>query len=258
MAKNTLIGINGAAKKANRIYVGVDGKAKKVKRGYIGVNGVAKLFYSGDPVLVYESIVTGLHSIQLSAGKYEITLIGGGGGAAGARSTVVNNHHYAQGGVGGTLQFIATLVADTTIQVSLGAGGTTNATTFSGASTSDIAGTPGGATTISGWANLNASAGGGTAAKIRPTSSSACNRTVGTIGTNSVSGLALREIVIDNPNPCTSSQSTSTGTTRTAVGRVNSNWPADTGRGKSGDHGWNNTTLIKMIGASGYVRIVMM
>lgn len=257
MAKNTLIGTNSIAKKVGKLYVGVDGIAKKIKKGYVGVNGLAKLFYSGDPVLIYESTNIGIHSIQLSAGKYEITLIGGGGGGAGARSTAVNNHHYAQGGVGGTLQFIANLATSANIQIVVGTGGTTNSFTFAGAGSS-ATGTTGGATTITGFANLTASAGGGTAANISSTSSSGCNRNVGVIGTNSVSGLALLEIVIDNPSPCTSSQSTSTGTTRTAVGRVNSNWPDDTVRGKSGDHGWNNTTLINMVGASGYVRIVML
>lgn len=257
MTKNTLIGINNVSKKVGKIYLGVNGIAKKIKKGYIGINGFAKLFYSGDPVLIYENTDAGTHTLDLAAGRYEITLIGGGGGGAGARSTAVNNHHYAQGGVGGTLQFIANLATSANIQIVVGTGGTTNSFTFAGAGSS-ATGITGGATTITGFTNLTASAGGGTAANISSTSSSGCNRNVGVIGMNILSGSALQEILINNPNACVSGQSTSTGTTRTATGRINSNWSNNTSEGKSGDHGWNNTTMMNMVGSSGYVRIVML
>jgi hypothetical protein len=257
MARNTLIGINGIAKKADKIYIGVGELAKKAKRGYIGINGFAKLFYTGDPILIYENSTAGTYAITLAAGKYEITLIGGGGGGAGMRSSSVSNHHYAQGGVGGTLQFIANLATTANLQIVVGAGGSTASGTFSGAG-SATTGTAGGASTITGFLNLAASAGGGKAGSIAPTSSSATNRTPGAIGTNSVGGIALLEALIDNPDPCTSLQGTSTGTSRTPTGRVNSNWPTDTSRGKSGDSGWNNTSFLSMMGAAGYVRIVML
>lgn len=257
MSKNTLIGIGGTAKKVPTIYVGIGGTAKKIKKGYIGVGGLAKLFYSGDPVLIYENTDAGTYSVALAKGKYEITLIGGGGGGAGARSSAVNNHHYAQGGVGGTLQFIANLATASTIQIVVGAGGTTSSGTFASAGSS-WTGTNGGATTISGFPNLSASAGGGTGANIASTSTSGCNRNVGIMGTNSLSGSALVETLLNNPNAVTSLQSTSTGTTRTAVGRANLNWEENTNEGKSGDHGWNNTTMINMIGAAGFVRVRML
>lgn len=38
------VGINGKARKADRIYVGVNGKARQVVKGYIGVNGKARKF----------------------------------------------------------------------------------------------------------------------------------------------------------------------------------------------------------------------
>jgi hypothetical protein len=45
MNKRAFIGIEGLARKVNRIYVGVNGKARKVAKGYIGVNGKARLFW---------------------------------------------------------------------------------------------------------------------------------------------------------------------------------------------------------------------
>ena len=74
MAKNTLIGVSSTAKKVTKIYVGVSNLAKKVKKGYIGVGGVAKLFYTGDPVLIFETQTAGSTTLSLSAGTYEITL----------------------------------------------------------------------------------------------------------------------------------------------------------------------------------------
>ena len=258
MAKNTLIGIYGTARKVRKIYIGVNGTARQAKKGYIGINGVARLFYSGDPVLIFEQSAAGTYSLALAPGKYEITLIGGGGGASGRRSTAVNNHHYAQGGVGGTLQFTANLTSSATVQIVVGAGGTTNTGTFSSASGGTVSGTAGGATSITGFPNLTASAGGGTAASTRATSTSACTRTVGTIGKNTLSGSAVIATSIDNPNACVSSQSTSTSTQRTPTGRVNDNWPEDNTRGKSGDSGWNGNNFISMVGATGFVRIKML
>jgi hypothetical protein len=257
MAKNTFISVGGTAKRVGKLYVGVGGVAKKVSRGYIGVAGVAKLFFSGEPVVIFESAEAGTYSVNLSAGKYEITIIGAGGGAAGARSSSVNNHHYAQGGVGGTLQFIANLPTASTLAVVVGAGGQTKSGTFSGAGTT-ITGVAGGNSTITGFGSLTIKAGGGTAGQCVSTSSSAMNRTVGVMGTNTISGSPAATITINNPTTIASLQSTSTGTSRTASGCANTNWEEDTTRGKSGDHGWRTTTMINMIGADGFVRIKML
>ena len=104
MGKAAYIGRSSLAHKISKIYVGVSGLARKVKKGYIGINGVARLFYTGDPVLIMEQSVAGTYTQALSAGTYEITLVGGGGGASGRRCTTNNNYFYAQGGVGGTIQ----------------------------------------------------------------------------------------------------------------------------------------------------------
>ena len=258
MAKNTLIGVSSTAKKVTKIYVGVSNLTNKVKKGYIGVDGVAKLFYTGDPVLIFETQTAGTTSLSLSAGTYEITLIGGGGGGVALRSSSTGGKHYAQGGVGGTLQILATLTSAATVSVTCGGYGSSASGTFSSASSGTTTGTNGGASTITGFTNLTASAGGGVAASIRATSTSATNRTVGTIGTVSVSGSALKETLINNPNPCTPSQATSTATNRAVNGRVNDNWPEDNTRGKGGDVGWNGTSFLKGTGATGFVRIRQM
>lgn len=259
MTKNVFIGANNSTKRVCAIYVGTNNGTKKVSRGYVGTNGGAKLFFSGDPVLIFEETNAGTHNITLAAGKYEITLIGGGGGGAVMRSSVVANKHYAQGGVGGTLQFIANLAVQSNITITIGAGGTSKSGTFSGAG-SATAGTAGGATTITGWLNLSASAGGGRAGSIQPTSSSGCNRTPGTIGTNSVGGSALQETRINNPVAITSFQSTANqnSTMRQPSGRLNDNWAENTAEGKSGDGGWSGNNFILMIGATGFVRIRML
>lgn len=258
MAKNTLIGVSSSAKKVSKIYVGVSNLAKKVKKGYIGIDGVARLFYTGDPVLIFESQDAGTTSLSLSAGRYEITLIGGGGGGVGRRSTATDTRHYAQGGVGGTLQIIAVLASAATVSVTVGSAGTSASSTFSSASGGTTTAVAGGASTITGFANLSASAGGGGAASIKATSTSAANRTVGTLGTNTISGSALQETLINNPNACTPSQGSSQTTNRSVNGRVNDNWPEDNTRGKGGDVGWNGTSFLKATGATGFVRIRQM
>lgn len=257
MAKNTLIGISALAKKVNKIYVGVGGTAKKIKKGYIGVGGTAHLFYSGDPVLLYESSTAGSQTMVLTAGKYEITLIGGGGGASGRRSSLTNTHHYAQGGVGGTLQFIANLPTSATVTVTVGGGGNTSNGTFASSGIT-LSGTAGSASTITGFPNLTATAGGGTAGTSTSTSSSACSLTPGKMGTNTLSGSAPSEILINNPTTITSLSATSTGNSRAVAGRPNTNWPEDNTRGKGGDSGWSSANFITMHGAAGFVRIRML
>lgn len=257
MSKNTLISINNALQKAHTAYISIDGVTKKVSRGYIGVDGVAKLFHSGEPVLIFENSVAGTYPVNLAAGKYEITLIGAGGGAAGLRSSRVANYHYAQGGVGGTLQFIASLPVATTIQVVVGTGGATKGGTFadSGVTSTGVNGT---ATTITGFANLTMSAGGGTAGKVNSTSSSATNKVVGTMGATTILGSPPVEILINNPTIIVSLSATTQSTQRRQSGRLNANWPEDQNKGKSGDFGWANTSQILQGGSPGFVRIKML
>ena len=256
MGKAAYIGKSSLAHKITKLYVGVGGYARKVKKGYIGVSGLARVFYTGDPVLIYERSVVGTESVSLAAGTYELTLIGGGGGASGRRCTTNNNYFYAQGGVGGTLQVIAKLTSAATISISLGAGGITNTGTFSSASGGTVSGTAGSATSITGFTNLTISAGGGTAGSTRATSTTACSRTVGVMGTNSVSGTALQSTLMNNPNTITSNQGTgSSSAARTGTGRMNDNWPDDTTRGRSGDCGWSGTAFRTLGGLPGYIRI---
>ena len=256
MGKAAYIGRSSLAYKIGKLYIGIGGVARKVTKGYIGVGGLARQFYSSEPVLIYERSTVGTESVSLAAGTYELTLIGGGGGASGRRCTTNNNYFYAQGGVGGTLQVIAKLTSAATISISLGAGGVTNTGTFSSASGGTVTGTAGSATSITGFTNLTISAGGGTGGSTRATSTTACSRTVGVMGTNSVSGSALQSTVMNNPNTITSNQGTgSSSAARTGTGRMNDNWPDDTTRGRSGDCGWSGTSFRTLGGLPGYIRI---
>lgn len=261
MAKSTLIGINAVAHKASKVYVGVDGTARKVKKGYVGIDGQARLFISGEPVVVFESAEAGTQLLVLSPGTYEITLIGGGGGAAGRRSGVGGNHFYAMGGVGATLQFIAKLATNATVEVTVGAGGATRNNVFSDASAGTLSGVVGGASIITGFPNLTAQANGGNPGTLTATSSTNCTMVAGTIGSNTLSGSAVTAININNPNQCESRTGTgaATSTQRRTSGRTNDNWPEDTTRGRSGDSGWaNKTNFIALAGATGFVRIKML
>ena len=257
MGKNALIGISSLARKIGKLYVGVGGYARKVKKGYIGVGGLARVFYTGDPVLIFESSTIGTYTETLSAGTYEITLIGGGGGASGRKCTTNSTYHYAQGGVGGTIQITAKLTAAATVTIVVGKGGTTGTGSFSSASGGTVSGPAGVASTVTGFTNLTLSAGGGTGASTRATSTTGCTRTVGVIGTNTASGTALLSTLINNPNPCTPSQTSSTAASRTGTGRLNDNWPDDTQRGRSGDFGWRSgtNTMTAVAGQPGYARI---
>lgn len=257
MSKKALIGISSLARKIGKLYVGYGGLAHKVKKGYIGINGLARVFYAGDPVLIYENSAAGTYTLALSAGTYEITLIGGGGGASGRKCTTNTTYHYAQGGVGGTIQVTAKLTAAATITIVVGAGGTTKTGSFSSASGGTVTGTAGGTSSVTNFANLTLSAGGGTPGSTRATSTTGCSRTVGAIGTNTASGTALLSTLINNPNPCTPVQASSTAAARTGTGRLNDNWPDDTQRGRSGDFGWRTGTgaMTAVGGQPGYVRI---
>ncbi|MBO4480905.1 MAG: hypothetical protein J5742_04805 [Alphaproteobacteria bacterium] len=257
MSKNALIGISSLARKIAKLYVGVGGYARKVKKGYIGVGGLARVFYTGDPVLIFEQSTIGTYTQALSAGTYEITLIGGGGGASGRKCTTNSTYHYAQGGVGGTIQITAKLTSAATVTIVVGKGGATATGSFSSASGGTVTGSAGVASTVTGFTNLTLSAGGGTAGSTRATSTTGCTRTVGVIGTNTASGTALLSTLINNPNACTSSQASSTASARTGTGRENDNWPDDPTRGKSGDFGWrtNTNAMTAVAGQPGYARI---
>ena len=255
MGKAAYVGISSLSRKISKLYVGVSGLARKVKKGYIGINGVARVFYTGDPVLIFEQSTAGTYSQTLSAGTYEITLIGGGGGASCQRCSTTGAFHYAQGGVGGTVQVIAKLTSAATVSITVGSGGSTSTSTFSSAESRSISGLAGTASTITGFSDLTLSAASGVVGRTRATSTSACTRTVGSIGAVTVSGTCVQSTPINNPDPCTPSQGSSSVSQRNAVGCPNANWPDDTTRGQGGDCGWVNTTFRIMNGASGYARI---
>lgn len=257
MGKAAYIGRSSLAYKIGKLYIGIGGVARKITKGYIGVGGLAREFYTSEPVLILEQSTAGTYTQALTAGTYEITLIGGGGGASGRKCTTNTTYHYAQGGVGGTIQIKAKLTAAATITIVVGSGGATKMGSFSSASGGTVTGNPGVASTVTGFTNLTLSAGGGTAGSTRATSTTGCTRTPGVIGTNTASGTALISTLINNPNACTAAQASSTAAARTGTGRVNDNWPDDTSRGQSGDFTWRNgtNTMTGVAGKPGYVRI---
>ena len=257
MGKAAYIGRSSLAYKIGKLYIGIGGVARKITKGYIGVGGLARQFYSSEPVLIMEQSTAGTYTQALTAGTYEITLIGGGGGASGRKCTTNSTYHYAQGGVGGTIQIKAQLTAAATITIVVGSGGATKTGTYSSASGGTVTGNAGVASTVTGFTNLTLSAGGGTAGSTRATSTTGCTRTVGVIGTNTASGTALISTLINNPNACTSSQASSTAAARTGTGRANDNWPDNTACGQSGDFSWRNgtSTMTAVSGKPGYVRI---
>ena len=257
MGKAAYIGRSSLAHKIGKLYIGIGGVARKITKGYIGVGGLARQFYTSEPVLIMEQSTAGTYTQALTAGTYEITLIGGGGGASGRKCTTNSTYHYAQGGVGGTIQVKAQLTAAATITIVVGSGGATKTGTYSSASGGTVTGNAGVASTVTGFTNLTLSAGGGTAGSTRATSTTGCTRTVGVIGTNTASGTALQSTLINNPNTCTPSQASSTASARTGVGRDNDNWPDNVDYGRSGDFGWrtNTNAMTAVSGKPGYVRI---
>ena len=50
MSKKAYIGIDGIARKINKMYIGVDGVARRIKKAYIGIGGVARPYWSLEPI----------------------------------------------------------------------------------------------------------------------------------------------------------------------------------------------------------------
>lgn len=102
---------------------------------------------------------------------------------------------------------------------------------------------------------MTAKAGGGGGAKIVSSSSSGSTRTAGAMGTNTISGSSVVEVLINNPTTITGRQSSSTSPSRTPSGCSNTNWPEDTSIGKGGDSGWRSTAFVSMTPGAGLLRI---
>lgn len=227
---------------------------------------LSKKLVTNIPVVVYERKGSTSSQIQeefvLSPGFYEIVCIGGGGGGALARgqSSTSTNRHWACGGVGGTVvvRVFVHRITTTTISIAKSAQGNTGSFTGSGVT---VSGTNGNSSSIVGIDNLTLTAGGGTGAIISSTSAVGANRTAGVIGSNTVSGSAIKDIRNNNNIRITSGDgvlvaSGNAGQTSMNVVYANNiNWPADTTRGRGGSVGYPNGSGYNIPGNPGYVRI---
>lgn len=210
------------------------------------------------PYINIEHSTAGTYNETLPVGDYRITLIGHGGGAIGAQSRA-GTFNWAQGGVGGTLQVLVSLTKAANIQITVGGGGRAQTILYSGAGV-ELNGVAGTATSITGIPNVTLVAGGGTGAKFISTTSSAGIRTVGVMGTNSVSG--VKQVLINNPTNIISDngQLFTTAEIREPTGKANINYPNNTVIGRGGDCGWVTSsssygTIRQITGGAGYVLI---
>lgn len=100
VAKAAYIGVDGVARKVEKMYIGVDGTARKVKKAYIGdENGVARQVFSSGvvsemPSFTGNHVITGDENkgmitcldsgtLTLGDGEYDVFCVGGGSGGAG-------------------------------------------------------------------------------------------------------------------------------------------------------------------------------
>lgn len=207
-----------------------------------------KRLLNNRPVTKLEFFESG--TATLDAGKYRATLIGQGGGGALVRVSGTNHIGLALGGVAGTLVAVFNITEQTDIAITIGTPGTSKAQINGTAN-----GTPGENTTITGLPGITLIAGGGTGASVTA-SGYTTNRTAGVQGQNVATGVLAIEA--DNTNVITSttrSFSVASTPSRTPSGQANTNWPADTKRGQSGDCGWRGTSYIILNGSTGYVLI---
>lgn len=222
---------------------------------------VKRLIYN-IPVVVYERYGAITEQITLAPGLYEFVTIGGGGGGVilTGRSSSSVSRHWACGGVGGTVRVQVFVHRETviTITVAGGAQGHTGSFTSSGTT---LQGNQGSDTSVSGIDNLTLISRGGTGANITSTSATGANRTPGVIGTNTVSGSAIRKVLANNTinivseNGVVSAQGAQSSPSMPVVFANNVNWPANVVYGRGGSVGFPGGMASNFPGNHGYVRI---
>ncbi len=229
---------DGKSRKVKSAYYGVNNVAKRIKHGYIGVDGVARLFYSGDPVLIFEQSTPGIYTQSWGPGLYLITEIGGG--ASGMVMASSGKGFRFQGGCAGTLQAIVRVSQSCTVKLTVGAGG---------AKASAGTMTAGGDSRIDGISDAVLIAGGG------KTDIDAAAVVGGSVGDNQVSGTAIQSVAINNPTTIrggaqsyTIKPGGSIPAWRDTYEKKNTNWPEDPLRGKGGGPNAD--------GESGFIRVL--
>lgn len=197
-------------------------------------------------IVQYDITGSGNHEINLSAGIYDIWLVGAGGGSA---LSVANNvKHYANGGVGGVICARVNVPTDTTVTVTIGAGGASRMS-FGGSAVADA----GGQTTITGLQGVTMHAGAGTGA-----SANLSNLSAGIQGTNSATGQNVLSIRENNVNTIISETGISSASSKADQPQANTNWTENVNAGAGGNYSWTATNPVHYrgrYGSNGIARI---
>lgn len=183
-------------------------------------------------------------TVVLDPMPYIFTLVGGGAGGIGGAVAPLSQSGRAcvvQGGVGGVLVCKITLLARTTLTLTIGKGGGASGFQATGTGT----GLPGEATKISGLQG-NLVAGGGTAPSIRIFRGN-FTPTPGVQGTNSY--FAGATVIENNKKAITSSSHEGKIYESSYPPQLllNSNYVPDTTKGAAGCNGWLNTGALQTL-----------
>lgn len=199
-------------------------------------------------------VITESGEITLDAQLYIITAVGGGSSGAGAFSALNANAYVCgvQGGVGGTLKVGVRVPVQTTLKITIGAGGqsvgfTNNQNPFYG--------NAGGDTIIEGLISGTLIAGGATAGGVQRTGT-AFTRWPGTQGVNTIGDVV--KIFEDNKNQITGGSYSGQflAGPHLPVAVANTNYPENPMIGQGGDNGWESYTRFPTFpGGSGIVVI---
>ena len=223
---------------------------------------LAKRLIDNIPVVIYEHYGSATEQILLNPGLYEFVTIGGGGGGVilTGRSSTAVSRHWANGGVGGTVRVQVFVHRPTTITITISGGAQGYTGSFSASGTT-LQGNQGGNTSITGVDNLSLISRGGTGAVITSTSSVGANRTPGIIGTNTVTGSAIRKVIANNAinivsgNGVVNASGSQSQPSMPVVYANNVNWPENTLCGRGGSIGFPGGIAYNFPGNHGYVRI---
>ncbi len=222
---------------------------------------LSKKLVTYTPVVVYEktSGASGItDNIVIAPGLYDIVCIGGGGGAAAAvgGSNTNRTRYWANGGAGGTVRVQVFVHRQTEVLVVVGHGKMSSTGYFS-ASGASFVGKAGAASGVSGIDDLVLLCNGGSGGSITSVDQSNANAVGGAVGKTSVSGSAIKRILINNTKDIVgpSGSVPSNVTSKPLTWTDNINWEKDPSKGSGAGVQYNSTQYIAQIGRGGYVRI---
>lgn len=223
---------------------------------------LSKKLVTNIPVIVYEKTAgssgTITDKLVIAPGVYDIVCIGGGGGAAAAigRSSTQSVRYWANGGVGGTVRVQVFVHKYTEIDVVVGAGSMSRTGSFSSSGSSFI-GVSGVASSVSGIENFSVSCNGGNGGNITSFGALNATATAGAMGATSVSGTAVKRVLINNDKDVVGGAGSvpSSTTNKPLTWTNNLNWEKDTSKGAGAGVQYVNSQYLAQVGRGGYVRI---